>query len=192
MKITKNFSYWEFGPNGCPKSWVPDNELQKIMIKNLAENLQTLRNEARSVTRKAVSIRITSGIRTLADYHRLQGMGYHPSPTSDHFCGLAVPIVDSVSKREKYGETYNFSVGAGDCIAHGMSQWDFFKLAMRCHRESKAHFGQIIYERHGKTEWVHISNPYEKYFSDWITNWLGRKPFLKSLDGGKTYKVATA
>lgn len=191
MKITKNFSYWEFGPKGCKKTWVPDNTYQKRLITNLAEILQHLRNEANRVFHRKVSIRITSGVRTMADYYRLQGMGYHPSPTSDHFCGLAVPIIDNPSKRSKFGETYNFAVGAADCVVKGMSQLDFFKLAMQCHIDSKIHCGQIIYEKHKKSEWVHISNPYEKYFSKWTSEWLGEKPFLKSLDGGKTYKVAS-
>ncbi len=192
MKITKNFSYWEFGPKGCSKSWIPDNAYQRILISNLAENLQKLRDEAKIVAGHTVSIHITSGVRTIADYYRLQGAGYHPSPTSDHFCGLAIPIVESSPKRKKFGETYNFSVGASDCVAKGMRQIDFFKLAMRCHRESKAHFGQVIYEKHKNSEWVHLSNPYEEYFSHWMIDWLGRKPFLKSIDGGKNYKVATA
>ena len=189
MKITKNFSFWEFGPKGCDRRWTPDNEQQRHLIEDLAKNLQVLRDKARGST----SIHITSGIRTPADFYRLQGAGYHPSATSDHFCGVAVPIGHDNPKHAKFGDTYNLSVGAGDCHIVGMSTLAFAKMAMEEYRSSNVDFGQIIYERDPirKCEWVHVSNAYRNYFSSRIVNWLDKTPFLQSLDGGKTYTVAT-
>jgi len=192
MKITNNFSFWEFGPKGCKRSWVPSNEYQKMMITTLAENIQKLRDGANALKKSSnVSIGISSGIRTMADYYRLQGAGYNPSPTSDHFCGMAVPIEAGTAKHVKFGDTYNFASGAADCVVRGMSTYDFFKIAMDQFRLSRAEFGQVIYEKDEKVEWIHLSNAYENYFSDRIVTWLDKTPFLKSLNGGKTYTVAT-
>lgn len=187
MKITKNFSFWEFGPNGCSKSWVPDNEYQKRLITDLALNLQILRDLAS----KKISISISSGVRTIEDFYRLQGSGYNPSETSDHFCGNAVPIKSTSEKYKKFGPTYNFSVGAADCIPSGISVINFFQLAMNAFRDSKVKFGQIIYEKNKKVEWVHLSNDYEKYFSMQTVEWLAKTRFMKSIDGGKTYTIAS-
>lgn len=187
MKITNNFSFWEFGPKGCNRRWMPDNEIQKRLITDLAKNLQVLRDKAR----RGTSIHISSGIRTVYDYYRLQGQGYHPSLTSDHLCGSAVRISSKSSKHAKFGETYNFATGAADCVVRGMSTADFADMAMREFRKGTVRFGQIIYEKSKKSEWVHLSNAYENYFSPKIVVWLNKTPFLKSLDGGKTYQVAT-
>jgi len=185
VKITKNFSFWEFGPKDCSKSWVPGNEYQKMLITDLAKNLQILRDIAPNKT----SISISSGIRTIEDFYRLQNTGYNPSSTSDHFFGAAVPVKDD--KRLKFGDTYNFSVGAADCIPKGISVKSFFKLAMQAFVDSKVKFGQIIYEKSGKAEWVHLSNSYSNYFSDLVVFWLNKKPFLQSINGGKTYTIAS-
>lgn len=194
MKITKNFSYWEFGPNGCDHRWVPKSEWQQMLIMDLALNLQKLRDAANKIRRANVSIHIISGIRTLADYYRLQGQGYHPSQTSDHFCGVAVPLTEGTTKFNKFGETYTFSVGAGDCVPSGISTKNFANLAMEQFRRDHVHFGQIIYEYNpvSKGSWVHLSNSYRNYFSSQIVTWLGKTPFLQSLDGGKSYQVMTA
>lgn len=190
MKITKNFSFHEFGPKGCGKNWVPDNEYQKMLITDLASNLQILIDKAP----KKISIIISSGIRVMDDFYRLQGSGYNPSETSDHFFGAAVPIKTTSKKYEKFGPTYNFSVGAADCIPSGMPVIDFFKHAMNCFRGSDVKFGQIIYEKDPvkKVEWVHLSNYYEKYFSNQTVDWLAKTRFMKSVDGGKSYTPASA
>jgi len=195
LKITKNFSFWEFGPKGCGKSWVPDNENQKSMIYILTENIQKLRDKANTLKKSSsVAINISSGIRTMADYYRLQGSGYNPSQTSDHFCGTAMPLEVGTDKYKKFGSTYNFSSGAGDCVVVGMPTYDFFKMAMDEFRLTHVKFGQIIYEKDPikKVDWVHLSGAYENYFSDSIVRWLDKKPFLKSLNGGKSYTVAVA
>jgi len=190
MKITKNFSFYEFGPKGCDKEWVPDNDYQKMLIKNLAENLQILIDKSPV----KLSIIVTNGIRSLEDYYRLKKEGYNPSGTSDHFCGTSIPVDPGNGYYKKFGSMYNFSTGAADCIAKGMSQTDFFKHAMKCYRECGARFGQIIHEVDPvkKAEWVHFSGQYETYFSDRIVTWLDKKRFLESLDGGKTYSLALA
>jgi len=194
MKITKNFSFWEFGPKGCDHRWIPEGEYLQILVLDLAHNLQKLRDKANKIRKGNVSIHISSGIRTIADHHRLQGAGYHPSQTSDHFYGAAVPLTPGTAKCNKFGANYVFSSGAGDCIPSGISVESFFQLAMKMYRRSEVHFGQIIYEHDPirKSKWVHLSNSYTNYFSDQIVQWLGKKPFLQSLDGGKSYQVATA
>jgi len=187
VKVTKNFFYYEFGPSRCAKTWIPDNDYQKEMVANLATNLQILRNIIKA------PINVTSGARTMTDFYRLQGAGYHPSETSDHFYGVATPIKKGGFKYQKFGPTYNFSTGAADCIPETISVKKFFEIAMRAYVDSKVKFGQIIYEKDPvrKVEWVHFSNCYEHYFSEKTVNWLGKKVFLQSLDGGKTYKTAS-
>jgi hypothetical protein len=187
MKITKNFSYWEFGPKGCSKRWIPDNEYQDRLIKNLAQSLQILRDCIK------VPIDISSGMRTMEDYYRLQGEGYNPSETSDHFFGTAIATNPAGRAYKKFGNTYNFSVGAVDATARGIKVHDFFIKAMKCHNEKNAKFGQVIYEKNParNVEWVHIGGNHSDYLSPAIVSWLGKKPFLKSLDNGKTYQVAS-
>jgi len=187
MKITKNFFFYEFGPSGCKKDWAPNNEFQKRLIIDLATNLQILRDIAK------VPINISCGIRTIEDHYRLQGSGYHPSETSDHFFGVAVPIKPTSPKYSKFGGTYNFSVGAVDCVPVGISVQKFFKISMKSYIDSKTKFGQIIYEKDPirNVEWVHLSNFYENYFSYAIVQWLGKHKFMQSIDGGKTYTIAS-
>jgi len=192
MRITKNFSFWEFGPRGCAHNWVPDNEHQKMLVEDLALNLQKLRNEANRIRKANVSIYISSGIRSIADHYRLQGAGFNPAETSDHFFGVSVPVIKGGKHHLKFGDTYNFSVGAADCIISGMNTMAFSRMAMEEHREGVVQFGQIIYEKNPvkKSEWVHLSNAYGNYFSDRIVSWLNKTPFLQSLDGGISYQVA--
>lgn len=189
MKITKNFSYWEFGPKGCSTSWVPDNGYQKKLIDSLAHNLQIVRDKSS----KKISIHITNGIRTIEDYYRLQGSGYHPSSTSDHFFGSPIPLSPKDKKYQKFGSSYIFSVGAVDCVCKGIPIKDFFEHSMRCYKDWDTNFGQVIYEVRPdtKVEWVHFSNHPDLVFNETICMWIERKPFLKSLDGGKTYTIAS-
>lgn len=193
MKLTKNFSFWEFGPKGCDHRWVPKSEWQQMLIMDLALNLQKLRDAANKIRRGHVSLHITSGVRTLADYYRLQGAGYNPSQTSDHFCGIAVPIPKTSHKFNKFGETYNFSSGAADCVPSGISAKSLSHLAMTEFRATRTVFGQVIYEHDPvrKKEWLHVSNAHKNYFSSQVVSWLNKTPFLKSLDGGKSYQVMT-
>ncbi|MBR6647147.1 MAG: hypothetical protein IKL09_06505, partial [Clostridia bacterium] len=82
-KLTENFKLSEFISTDPT-----DYQLQLLQI--LADNLQLVRTflqEFVQAGKKSVSITITSGVRTQADYERLVKNGYNPSKTSDHFCG---------------------------------------------------------------------------------------------------------
>ena len=130
--ITKNFSFYEFRPKGTPKTWVPNSDYQRMLIIELAKNLQVIRNAMPS----GAFMEITNGVRLFSDYERLVAAGYRPSKTSDHNCGVAIPIdPNNPDKFKKYGETYNFATGAADTFPHGMGVWDLFKLSFRLVKE---------------------------------------------------------
>lgn len=187
QKITANFSYFEFRPRNTPTTWAPDNDLQALMIRTLAENLQIIR----SMMPAKASIKITSAVRTQKDAEDLIRSGYNPSPTSDHFCGFSVPIQKTDSKYQKFGPTYNFACGAADCVPMGMKVSDFFSLAVNETKNGRCRFGQVIHEYTPSTgaEWVHFGNDPTSFFSMNICSLIARSKFMKSIDGGKTYQV---
>ena len=169
--ITKNFSFYEYRPKGQPKSWKPSSLYQKTLITNLAENQQVIRNELPS----GAYMKITSGVRTLADYDRLINAGYNPSKTSDHNCGVSIPLKP-------------------DVVSPGMSIWDLFKLSFRLTKEGMCDFGQIIYEKNpaNGSEWIHYGNSLKSLFSEQIVEMIGRQKFMQSLDGGRTYSIVNS
>lgn len=187
QKITKNFSFYEFRPKGRSKLWMPTNKFTKMLIINLATNLQIVR----SAMPRGSWIQITSGVRTPEDYKRLIRAGYRPSTTSDHNFGNAVKLTVNTRKYKKYGPTYNFSVGAGDCVSHNFDVHSLFLLACELVKRNECRFGQVIYEKNPKTsaEWVHFGADLSYYFSEKIVQFIGRLPFLVSLDGGKSYQI---
>lgn len=187
QKVTEHFNFYEFRPHDTPGSWMPENDYQTKLIINLAKNIEVIRQAMPS----NCSIFISSGVRTKSDYDRLKASGYNPSDTSDHFFGFAVPIDPSNAKYKKFGPTYNFSVGAADCIPNGMSIQDFFKLACEKTRSGVCRFGQVIheYDPSSKKEWVHLGGDYTAFFEYDIVRFLGKTQFLTSVDGGKTYNT---
>jgi len=188
--ITKNFSYYEFRPHGTPKSWLPTSEYQKLLVDTLAENLQTVRSEMPSDS----WMKITSGVRTLSDYQRLKNAGYKPSKTSDHNFGVSIPLDKHTSKYKKFGDTYNFSVGAVDVQPSGMSTKDLFNLSVKLVQGNQCDFGQVIYEYDPNTgaEWVHYGNSLAELFTYVIVDMINRTQFMKTLDGGRTYQICTS
>lgn len=187
QKITKNFSFYEFRPKGRLKSWMPPTQYQRLLIINLAKNLQIVRSSMPTRT----WIQITSGVRAPADYERLIKAGYKPSTTSDHNFGNAVPLKTNSAKYKKYGSTYNFSIGAADCVSRKLDVQALFALAVTLTLEKKCRFGQVIYEKNPKTgaEWVHFGADPSYYFSEKIVKFLGRAQFMQSLNGGKSYQI---
>lgn len=185
-KITPNFFYYEFRPKARPKTWIPPGEYQRMLLQNLAQNLQIVR----SAMPENTSLHITSGLRAPADFARLKKAGYNPSPTSDHNFGNAVPLKINTVKYKKYGPTYNFSVGAADSVPVEMETIDLFHLAIDLTKKKKCRFGQVIYEKNPATgaEWVHFGGDTEYVFSDEIVKFLNRIQFMESLDGGRSYK----
>lgn len=189
-QITKNFWFWEFKPKGTRRTWMPTNQYQEDLIRNLAENLQIVRSGMPNGSR----ITITSGVRAPRDFDRLRKLGYQPSETSDHNFGYAVSLEEGTPKYKKYGSTYNFSIGAGDCVPHGMKIEDFFGMAMTKTKAGLCHFGQVIYEYSPKTgaRWVHFGADPRPFFASHLIHFLGRRQFLRSIDGGRTYQVVLA
>lgn len=188
--LTSNFSYYEFKPHGAPRSWRPNSEYQELLIKELAENLQVVRSELP----EGCYMKITSGVRTLSDYNRLINKGYKPSKTSDHNCGVAIPLEKHEKKFKKFGETYNFSVGAADVVAVGMSVKELFNLSVKLYQGGKCNFGQIIYEYdpNDGDEWVHYGNSLKDLFAPQVVSMINRSRFMKSVNGGRSYEIATS
>lgn len=190
QKITENFSFWEFKPKNARKTWMPSSEYQKDMIRNLAESLQIVRS---SMPRDAW-MQITSGVRSADDFERLKKAGYHPSETSDHNFGYAVPLSKGTAKYKKYGPTYNFAIGAADVVPKGIKVTELFSIAMSRTKAGLCHFGQVIYEKNPSTgaEWVHFGADPRPFFSPHIIRFLNRVQFMQSLNGGKSYEVVLA
>jgi hypothetical protein len=183
--ITEHFSYKEFKPSGAADNWIPTNQYQKMLITNLAKNLQIIRSNLPSIS----SMQITAGVRTEADYNRLKLGGYHPSETSDHYCGEVVGVDLLSPNFNKFGPKYIFSVGAADVVPTGIDIELFFKLAVQTTISKISNFGQVIFEQDPikKVKWVHFSNNCQVAFSPYIETFLGRERFLITTDGGKSY-----
>lgn len=157
-------------------------DYQIMLIKLLAGELQELRTrlqEYKSGT-KAVTINITSGVRTKRDYDRLKKQGYNPSQTSDHFCGYQM-----VPGRP--------TLGAADIKVNNCSLGTK-KIALLIKdlvENGILYFGQVIYEKNPATgaEWIHLGNDPQLIFTDLVASTIVRKTFLMSTDNGKTYKA---
>lgn len=173
--LTANFKLSEFTSE-------QPNDYQLSLLQLLAENLQLVRDllQPFAVTGKKVSITITSGVRTQADYDRLKAKGYNPSTTSDHFCGLQLQCKPTLGAVDICVNncTLNHREIAGKII-----EWD---------KAAKVSFGQVIYEYNPATKvsWVHLGNDWKKIFSSKIT--FARAKYLMSLDNGKSYVAYTA
>ena len=186
--ITNNISYHELRPNGTPDTWMPEFPMQKLMLNILAQNIQLVINHFPNC-----HVTFASGVRTASDYLRLQQSGYNPSPISDHFCGNIVPIDKSLNYDyyKYFGPYYMFSVGAADTIPT-TNIMDFFKLAVDLNKQGVTDFGQIIHETDPvkNTEWVHMSNNLNMFYSLRVTSILPpRPPYQYTTDGGKTYQI---
>lgn len=183
--ITENFSYREFKPTGSLDTWVPTNQWQKMLIDRLASQLQIVRTRMPAGS----SMKITMGVRTAGDYARLKASGFHPSETSDHYCGEVVSVDPQSPNFKKFGPMYFFSVGAADIVPVGMDIELFFKMSVDCSVKGFADFGQIIFEHDPikGMKWVHFANNSASVFSPKIGSFLGREKYLVTTDGGKSY-----
>ena len=186
QKITKNFSFYEFAPNGAETNWLPDNQYQKMLLMILANNLQIVRSQMPTYS----FITISSAVRLKSDFDRLKAEGYNVSETSDHNYGNSVLLTPGTNKYKKFGPTYIFSVGAADCVPTGITPKELFNIAMQLIKSNKCKFGQVIHELDPvtKKEWVHFGGYENYFFSEQMVKFLGKKMFLQSIDGGKTYK----
>jgi hypothetical protein len=130
----------------------------------------------------------------------LRRKGYNPSETSDHYFGNVV-LISSERKVERYGDYYPYSVGACDIVPKcaGGAQHAFDKLIVHANKKRSTlelpggdvKLGQLILERRGSSQWLHIANhPSVVYCDRMCEILLRRTPFLVTLDNGKTYKEA--
>jgi len=168
------YSGMKLSPNFTVDEIVPQNYIHKIddsqheMLENICINiLEPIRIFASLLAEKDCPIKITSGLRTQAEYDDLIKRGYNPSKKSDHFydakkgCFGAVDFVTNI-------------------IPTNLLFYSIFD------NFSSIYFGQIILERnYHNTYWIHVSNPPELF---------GGKPrknnrILISLDNGKTYNA---
>ncbi len=189
MRLSKNFYLSEF-------TKLSDSQVtpvQKFLLKALCNDiLEPLRAFF------SCPINVTSGMRTRDDYNRLKARGYHPSETSDHFFGEAVPLTRK-SKIQKFGNFYSYSVGAADIVPACGADVAFDRLkdyispiaGWVSFPQVNLRVGQLILE-HGKSYWLHVSNPATLVYSrQFAKEYLKRIHFLKSLDNGKTYQPIT-
>ena len=177
IKLTDNFKLSEF----CDPKQV--NDYQVALLEVLAEELQALRDllQNHKIGKKAVTITITSGVRTKEDIARLKKQGYHPSENSDHLCGFQPNGLPTL--------------GAADIVVSNcdMSMKEIALFIKHEVEETNLYFGQVIYERNPKTgnEWIHLGNDPVKIFTftSNISSAIKRKQFLMSTDNGKTYRA---
>jgi len=183
MYVTKNFKWKEFG-----KYFMEYTAIQKKLILLMAETiLQPLRDY---IGKQMI---ITSGVRDLEDYFRLEQLGYYPSDTSDHY--YATPVYNP--DMEDY---YYLSTGAVAFWFNGDIEGLFYDVLPKvkssykekryyghiCLDDKSINIGQWIYEKHGSSEWIHVSNPANEIFGNRLLTIRGKKyPFLKSTQGGK-------
>jgi len=179
MKLAPNFDHSEF----TKTAWDKLDQRTQIELQAMANLLQVIRTEV------GKPIVISSGVRSLADYKRLQSQGLNPSPTSDHFYGTKVPCQSGSAAFKKYGVTYNIAVGAVDIVCPSMDAVAFYNLIAKMRYAGKIKTGQLLLEKN-KTMWVHIANFMDPFLSpsdktlrgDWSLNGMGY-----SLDNGKTW-----
>ena len=90
---------------------------------------------------------MTSGIRDINVMKGLGNAGYFPSSTTDHSFGDP--------------EFNVFGSGAADIRPYNVGTCeDIFKIAVDLINNSPDfEVGQVLWERQGEREWVHISNP---------------------------------
>lgn len=178
INLSKNFKLSEF-------TSVDQSDYSIALLKLLASQLQIVRNNLQEYAKdrkKQVSISISSGVRTQADYDRLKKSGYNPSETSDHFCGLQLKCKPTLGAAD---------ITVSNC---SLSLHDIASMIIYWNIEGYVNFGQIIFEYNPKTKsaWIHVGNDWNSIFaSTFLKDFydINRKKYLMSLDNGKTYKT---
>ena len=178
INLSKNFKLSEF-------TSVDQSDYSIALLKLLASQLQIVRNNLQEYAKdrkKQVSISISSGVRTQADYDRLKKSGYNPSETSDHFCGLQLKCKPTLGAAD---------ITVSNC---SLSLHEIASMIIYWNIEGYVNFGQIIFEYNPKTKsaWIHVGNDWNSIFaSTFLKDFydINRKKYLMSLDNGKTYKT---
>jgi len=137
-KVSEFFAYEEFTQSNYGRPVF--NKLSKHLLECLCRNiLDPIREEF------GHPILVTSGIRDINVMNGLRNAGYHPSPSTDHSFGDQ--------------EVNPFGVGAADLVPQDDSCERLFAIACELFRKNQICFGQCLWERQGRREWVHIANP---------------------------------
>jgi hypothetical protein len=152
-KVSEFFSYEEFTQSNYGKPVF--NKLNKYLIENLCKNiLDPIRKEF------GHPILVTSGIRDINVMNGLRNAGYHPSSNTDHSFGDP--------------EVNPYGVGAADIRPYSQGTCeDIFNIAVHLIKtSSNFNVGQVLWERQGSREWVHIANPKTVLFSPEVAVFL--------------------
>ena len=142
-KISEFFNFEEFTRSNYGRPVF--NKLSKHLLECLCRNiLDLIRQEF------GYPLLATSGIRDHIVMKGLLAAGYHPSTTTDHSFGDP--------------EVNPFGVGAADIRPYGQGTCeDIFRIAVKL--SESVPIGQILLERQGDREWVHVSNPKTMLFT---------------------------
>lgn len=176
---SKYFALSEFEAAGFPVAPTP---LEKFLLKNLVTILDPIREAL------GFPLHVNDCYRTEAKYQKLMLNGHHPSPTSDHFWGQAMPT--SPAQAPTYGPFFTMGVGAVDL---GVGAADI-EAAFAKIRALKLPLGQCILEQSGpSSKWIHIANPKTLCYSQRVLDAVGLNPhkYMRSRDGGLTYEDVT-
>ena len=155
-KASGFFSYDEFTRSNYGKPVF--NKLSKYLLECLCRDiLDPIRQEF------GQPILVTSGIRDINVMEGLRRAGYHPSSTTDHSFGD--PEVNS------------FGVGAADIRPFGRGTCEeIFNIAVDfVNKTENISIGQVLWERQGDREWVHISNPKTVLFQPDVARMVASK-----------------
>lgn len=147
-KASDFFNYEEFTRSNYGKPVF--NRLSKHLLECLCRNiLDPIRGEF------GLPVRVTSGVRDIIVMKGLRDAGYHPSATTDYSFGDP--------------EFNPFGSGASDIRSYSKGTCeDIFKIAVKL--SESVQIGQILWERQGEREWVHIGNPKSILFQPEIAN----------------------
>ena len=167
-KASEFFTYEEFTQSNYGNPVF--NRLSKHLLECLCRNiLDPIRKEF------GHPILVTSGMRDINVMNGLRDAGYFPSATTDHSFGDP--------------EFNVFGAGAADVTPYseGCCE-DIFLIAIRLIQNvSKFQVGQLLWERQGEREWVHISNPKSVLFQPEIAIMIASKLMIGYGLDGKYY-----
>ena len=151
-KVSEFFSYDEFTRSNYGKPVF--NRLSQYLLECLCRDiLDPVRREF------GYPVIVSSGIRDVNVMRGLLKAGYHPSTNTDH--SFADPEVNP------------YGVGAADIRPYGQGSCeDIFRIVVELSRSNVIEFGQLLWERQGDREWIHISNPKSILFASEIASLL--------------------
>ena len=167
-KVSEYFTYEEFTQSNYGNPIF--NSLSKYLLKYLCLNiLDPLRIQLE------YPLLVTSGIRDINIVKGLIRAGYHPSSSTDHSFGDP--------------EFNPFGSGAADIRPYGQGSCEeIFSIVVDfINHIPEFHIGQVLWERQGDSEWVHISNPKSVLFQPEIAKMVASRLMVGYGLDGKYY-----